>query len=117
MFEIELPYPPSANNLYPSGSARNRYLSRRGREYHYAVYCLVLARETRKAPPGRLAVEIDVYPPDGRKRDLANAEKVVTDSLVEAGVMADDSLIDLLTLRRCVQVKGGKVIVRIKGMT
>ena len=37
--------------------------------------------------------------PDKRRRDVANYEKAVSDILVTAGVIEDDSLIEEITLR------------------
>lgn len=49
--------------------------------------------------------------PDKRKRDIANYEKVLTDSMVTAGVMVDDHLIHKLTQEKKGYCKDGKVIV------
>jgi len=72
-----------------------------------------------KAPKGltgRLEVRIDVYPPDKRKRDIANLEKAVVDSLQQKGgygIFIDDSQIDILHIRRLHITKPGYVRVHI----
>jgi crossover junction endodeoxyribonuclease RusA len=56
---------------------------------------------------------MDAFPPDRRRRDLDNLPKAVLDSLAHAGVYEDDSQIDLLIIRRCDPIKGGKLKIRI----
>ena len=46
----------------------------------------------RKPPAGgRIALCMDAFPPDRRRRDLDNLPKAVQDSLAHAGVYEDDS--------------------------
>lgn len=113
---LELPYPPSVNTYWRHvviGRAARTLISRRGREYRTAVQRAVLAQRAPKAS-GRLAVRIDVYPPDLRQRDLDNIPKAVLDALTHAGIWQDDSQIDRLTVTRRDVEKGGRVVVRIK---
>lgn len=49
---------------------------------------------------GRLAVRLDAYPPDRRKRDLDNIGKAFLDALIHGGVYRDDSQIDRLEIIR-----------------
>ena len=42
---------------------------------------------------GEVSVEIDLYPPDRRRRDIANPLKCLLDSMTHAGVYEDDSQI------------------------
>lgn len=112
---LRLPWPPSSNNLYATFQGR-RLLSTRGRRYHKDVAGIVLEQQGQHSQgefplQGRLLLEVDVHAPDKRKRDIANIEKVVTDSLVTAGVMLDDSQIDEVRLRRQAVQRGGCVVV------
>lgn len=112
---LELPYPPSVNTYWRHvviGRAARTLISRRGREYRTAVQRAVLAQRSPRAL-GRLAVRIDVYPPDLRQRDLDNIPKAVLDALTHAGVWRDDSQIDLLQVVRREAVRGGRVLVRV----
>lgn len=107
---LSLPYPPSTNALY--NPVRGRFiLSAAGRAYHREVALAVLLAGRPQAPAGRLRVALDVFPPDRRRRDIANVEKVVTDSLVGAGVMVDDCLIDRWEITRRAVVRGGRLVV------
>jgi crossover junction endodeoxyribonuclease RusA len=60
------------------------------------------------------AVNIFVYPPDRRRRDLDNFLKSLLDALVYSKVLEDDSLIDDLRIVRKDIVVGGEVLVMIE---
>jgi Holliday junction resolvase RusA-like endonuclease len=69
----------------------------------------------RKPPSGgRIALAMDAFPPDRRRRDIDNIQKATLDALEHAGVYQDDSLIDMLFTRRCEVVPGGKVHIQIE---
>ena len=62
----------------------------------------------------RLKVDILVFPPDNRRRDLDNVLKAILDSLEDAKVFKDDSLIDDLRVRRMNTFKDGKIEIGIE---
>ncbi len=105
--ELELPYPPSVNHLWRRCGGRT-VLSRQGREYRRDVRLTIL-RLRLQPIEGPLAVSIDVFPPDRRRRDLDNTLKCLLDALEYGGIYRDDSQIDYLTIGRCDRVPGGKV--------
>ena len=108
-----LPWPPSVNHYYRRVGNRT-LISREGRRYRRAVCSMLCGGGPRKPPAGgRIALAMDAYPPDRRRRDLDNLLKAMQDSLGHAGVYEDDSQIDLLIVRRCEVVKGGKSVVEI----
>jgi crossover junction endodeoxyribonuclease RusA len=116
MVEIELPYPPSANRYWRHVGPRV-LISREGRAFRRNV-CALLAwgggNGPRKPPSGgRIALLMDAFPPDRRRRDLDNIQKPVLDALEHAGVYEDDSPIDLLITRRRDVVAGGRLEVRV----
>lgn len=115
MHQMVLPYPPSANRYYRHVGPRV-LISKAGREYRRAI-CGLLAPGSggiRKPPfGGRIALAMDAFPPDRRRRDLDNLLKCTQDSLAHAGVFEDDSQIDLLVVARRELVKGGKIAIRI----
>lgn len=108
---ITLPYPPSTNHYWRKWHNR-MVISQQGREYRTAV-CGLLAPAgggPRKPPMGgRIALCMDAFPPDRRRRDLDNLQKSVADALQHAGVYEDDSQIDLLLTRRAPVVDGGRL--------
>lgn len=119
--ELVLPYPPSVNGYWRHTMIQGKprvLISAEGRKYRTQVHHAVLLHTPghRKAPAGRLVVHITAHAPDRRARDLDNINKGLLDALVHAGVMADDSLIDRLTVERGSIVQGGCVRVRIGGV-
>lgn len=105
--EITLPYPPSVNHLWRR-VGRRMLLSRQGRVYRRQVHNLLVGRGLQPLA-GRIAVTVEVHPPDRRRRDLDNLQKGLFDALQHAGVFFDDSQIDELHMRRCECVPGGLV--------
>lgn len=89
-------------------------ISAEGRTYRKTVADYVMESRTAAALSGRLAVELFVYPPDRRRRDLDNVSKCLFDSLTKAGVWKDDEQIDLLMIRRGAPVFGGAVVVNVR---
>jgi Holliday junction resolvase RusA-like endonuclease len=101
---ISLPYPPSTNHAYTVRNGR-KIKSATARAYANEVSWRVAdhVRSGEQPPPSfdgtRLSVIIDVHPPDLRRRDLANLEKLAIDATAHQ-LGFDDSQIDVLTLRR-----------------
>jgi crossover junction endodeoxyribonuclease RusA len=93
---LTLPFPPSVNTYWrhpTTGKLAGRHLiSDKGRKYRDAV--TALAAEGRyKTMTGPLVVDLEVFMPDKRRRDLDNLTKAIFDSLTHAGVWEDDSQI------------------------
>lgn len=112
--QLQLPYPPTANHYWRRVGVKT-LISAKGRQYRNQVKGLCLAHGE-KAPEGRLSVNVDVFPPDARRRDLDNVLKALLDSMQHGGIYSDDSLIDRLSVVRQVIVPDGMVIVRIEGV-
>jgi len=72
----------------------------------------------RHLPPavGRLAVTVEVFPPDRRRRDIDNLLKAVLDALQHGGAFPDDSRIVWLLIQRARVVPGGRVVVTIRDL-
>lgn len=91
---FDLPIPPSTNNLYVN-TRNGRVLSEKGREWKDAAALIVRMCKLRpwvasvRKPFG---IEYTVVGPVNMSRDLANCEKIMTDVLVECGVIPGDSL-------------------------
>jgi Holliday junction resolvase RusA-like endonuclease len=110
--EIELPYPPSINHYWRRVGPRT-LISREGRRFRQRVMALLAARGVEPLV-GDLAVEVEVYPPDRRRRDLDNCLKSLLDALQHGGAYADDSQIVRLEVIRREPIEGGKTVVRIR---
>ncbi|MFW5690787.1 MAG: RusA family crossover junction endodeoxyribonuclease [Planctomycetota bacterium] len=114
--ELTLPFPPSVNHYYRRVGPRT-LISREGRAFRKEVCARLGGGGPRKPPAGgRIALAMDAFPPDRRRRDLDNLLKCTQDSLSHAGVFEDDSQIDLLAVRRCEVVHGGTVVIRVAEM-
>lgn len=87
---IELPFPPSVNNLFVNGKS-GRFVSPRYRAWKHeaGVIAKAQARGQRVAGPYRL--DLKLVRPDKRRRDASNHIKPVEDLLVWLGVTDDDS--------------------------
>jgi len=110
MIVLELPYPPSINRYYRHVGFRT-LISREGRAYRSLV-CAILRRAGVRPLSGTLAVGLDLYPPDSRRRDVDNVQKALLDAMQHGGMYRDDSQIKkLLTIMRDQVVPGGKVII------
>jgi len=111
MTNITLPWPPSVNHYWRMWRGR-MLISRKGRTYREQVVAIIRAAGV-TAQSGRLAVHVELYPPDRRKRDVDNTFKAIGDSLQNGGAFHDDSQIVWLLLEKAEVVASGKVIVRI----
>lgn len=101
MLTLSLPYPPSVNHYWRHFRGRT-VISREGRTFRTNVCALLAGGNGPRKPPsgGRIALAMDAFPPDRRRRDLDNIQKAVLDALQHAGVYEDDNQIDLLVTRR-----------------
>lgn len=109
MIEIELPWPPSVNTYYRTFRGR-MIISKAGREYRDKVK----QQNIGMAPlTGPLAVEIEAFRPDNRRRDLDNSLKATLDVLTHAHVWEDDSQIHDLRIFWAPE-KGGKLLVQVR---
>lgn len=107
ILRFELPYPPSINHYYIHTS-HGVILSAKGKSYRRDA-ALLLHRFRGACQDKRLAVTINVFPPDKRKRDIDNILKCVLDSLEHASVYNNDNQIDMLTVIRRDVIKNGAV--------
>lgn len=112
MLEIELPYPPSVNHYYRRVGPRT-LISRQGRRYRERV-CAILRALAVTRLDGPLTMELELYPPDRRRRDLDNAQKGLWDALAHGGLYGDDSQIRDFACRMGEPLPpDGKAIVRV----
>ncbi len=70
MLTLSLPYPPSINHYWRHVGFRT-LISREGRTFRKNVCALLGGGGPRKPPAGgRIALCMDAFPPDHRRRDL-----------------------------------------------
>lgn len=110
---VHLPWPPTVNHYWRYGQ-RRVHLAPAGYRYRTDTEAALLSqgiwRQQVRAP---YCVKIAAFPPDHRRRDLDNTLKAVLDALQHSRILADDSLIDQLEIRRGEKIEGGQILVEI----
>ena len=109
-----IPYPPTTNRYWITKQSRNGYsktVTRRKEAIQYVedVYYLIRSQQCKALTSKHLRLELYVYPPDLKKRDLDNLCKAVLDALQRAGIYGDDFYIQQLYLQRMEVKKHGEI--------
>lgn len=89
---VVLPMPPTSNHLFPTGKHGRRYKSKEYQEWQDVAVRLL--QEQMPSPPSfPVEVRIVIYRGSGWRdtADVCNREKAITDALVKAGVIPNDS--------------------------
>ena len=113
-------WPPSVNHEWMK--ARGRIiLTPKGRTYRAYVAGKILAMRAHGLLPkevlaGDLAVAMELYPPDRRRRDVDNYSKAVLDALTHARLWRDDSQVKRQTVTVCSPTAGGQVVLTISAL-
>lgn len=104
-----LPFPPTVNNLfsnYTRGGKQMRVPTKGYVAWQREADAALMQQKPLPAFDSPVAVTITLGRPDRRRRDIANLEKAPTDQIVKAGVLADDCLIEKITLQWGADVTG-----------
>lgn len=110
MLRLDLPFPPSTNTYWRHNRGRI-HISEHGQVFREHVK-LTVRKDQRLRLNGPLAILIDLYPPDRRERDIDNfSGKALFDALQYAGVIENDSQIEVSLARKWGRVAGGKTVV------
>lgn len=112
MLDLELPYPPSINHYWRRVGPRT-LISREGRRFRQRVMAILAAMGIRPLA-GRLAVQVQIFPPDNRRRDIDNVQKALLDALQHGGAYDDDSQIVRLSIEKGDPIDGGRTLVHIR---
>lgn len=95
MIRIELPFPPTVNNLFKNaGKSRVKTLGYK-QWLQLASYGI---KDSYRRNLGPYHISIALKRPDMRRRDIGNLEKAVSDLMVMNGVIKDDSLCERLVM-------------------
>jgi len=112
-YEFYLPFPPTVNNYYVK-TQRGMFISQKGRKYREATAEALNGQLPSVHIDEPMLLEVVLYPPDKRKRDLDNYMKSMLDACTQAGLWEDDSLINQLFIYRGQVAKpSGNVFIRI----
>lgn len=88
---FSLPKPISVNEAYANAPGRGRYKTAKCKAWQKAAKLeLMVQQVARFAPKPPLQMTITL-PYSGGRADVCNFEKVLTDTLVDAGVIPDDN--------------------------
>lgn len=117
--KLVLPFPPSVNTYWRApnkGPLAGRHLiSAKGRAYQSAA-CAAIVEQLRRLPKptsAAAAVEIILFPPDARRRDIDNYNKALFDALTHAGVWEDDSQVKRMLVEWGPVTREGRVEITI----
>lgn len=110
---LHLPWPPTVNSYYKVTRNGQRYLDKKVREFRELVAQDVHEQMAGITLDDQLFMEVYLFPPDRRKRDLDNYMKGLLDALTNADLWDDDSLVDQLHIYRGEVIKDGAVRVEI----
>jgi len=117
--KLTLPFPPCVNTYWRApnkGSLAGRHLvSAAGRKYQSEASAAIVEQLRRLPKPSTApaVVEIVLFPPDQRRRDLDNYNKALFDALTHAGVWEDDSQVKKMLVEWGPVVPKGKVEITI----
>lgn len=86
---LTLPYPPSVNH-YWGMRGKIRFLTAKAKKFRQEVVRIVEELGLDNDIDSSLRLEMKVYPPDRRKRDVDNTIKPVLDALEHANLYTND---------------------------
>lgn len=112
-YELYLPFPPTVNNYYRKSKSGGRFISEKGRKFRDDVAMAIQEQLPGEHISDRMLLEVVLFPPDRRKRDVDNYSKALLDAITEGGLWEDDSLIDQHFIYRGKVRTPGSTFVRI----
>ena len=121
--KLTLPFPPSVNTYWRApnkGPLKGKHLMSAAARRFQSDACAAIIEQLRRLPKpssSLCAVEIMLYPPDHRPRDIDNYTKGLFDALTHAGVWEDDSQVKRMLVEWGPVVTGGKVEISISVYT
>jgi crossover junction endodeoxyribonuclease RusA len=100
-------------NSYYAKTKRGVFISNKGRQFRDKAVDSVIEQLPGVFIDERMLVEVVLFPPDKRIRDVDNYNKSLLDAITHTGLWEDDALIDQLFNYRGKQARGGLCLVRI----
>lgn len=110
-----LPFPPSVNTLFRNLPKGGRVKTTRYKEWINKAAGIFDTQPHKRIHGDNLELNIMLYRPDKRKRDLDNYLKALLDFLVTTKVIDDDSCINWISIRWSEgKTEGGASVVQIR---
>lgn len=115
---IILPFPPSSNTAYPSNQRGGRHLSKIGAAWKKQAALIIRQATTDRDVPRAFALEMILWLPDRRSRDIDNYIKLPKDALCECLDIDDDwTVIPSITVQGVgIDRSNPRCVLVIKGM-
>lgn len=117
MYILKLPFPPSINDYYGitcNGNIPHKYIKTKGKKHRSDTLLYAIKNKLQLRANVPLNVEILVNVPDKRTHDIDNILKCLFDSMTQAEIWEDDSLIRELHVFYGTQEKEGSILVKIQ---
>jgi crossover junction endodeoxyribonuclease RusA len=108
---LELPFPPTVNNLFVNGK-KGRFVSPAYKAWKIEAGIIAKAQVRGARIAGPFALELQLSRPDKRRRDASNYIKPVEDLLVWLGITDDDCECQLVSAQWVGRGAGVRVAVR-----
>lgn len=109
---IYLPFPPTVNSYYVK-TRNGVFIGKPGTQFRKDVAECVNEQCSDVYYEEPISMTVILHMPDKRTRDLDNYMKALLDSLTQAKLWSDDSIIEHLEIYRGVDLKGGKARISI----
>lgn len=100
MIKLKLPWPPTINHYYTRTRSGKIIKNTRAQLYGNSGQLIIKSQMPKKLTCANYRVDVFVYPPDARKRDLDNLLKGLLDVLQHAGIYSDDYKVTKLYVER-----------------
>jgi crossover junction endodeoxyribonuclease RusA len=116
MITLELTYPPSVNDYYTKwcqGKSVRVAVGSPGMAFRAEVLRFKLINKIQTITD-RVSMEVELWAPDRRKRDIDNPLKCLFDALTYAKVWDDDEIVDCLLMHKRGVEAPGKTIITLR---
>jgi crossover junction endodeoxyribonuclease RusA len=99
VYRLDLPYPPSVNSYWRRKGSRY-FIAAEGVKFRKDVEdeCWMVNGKPLVPMTCKVALVIELFPPDNRERDIDNVLKALLDALQHAGVYDRDSRVKALNI-------------------
>lgn len=111
-----LPWPPTVNHYHqPARSGRSLRIikSKKARDYAKKASLWIFRQNVEPTTSKKMAISITLHPPTRAKYDIDGRSKGSLDSLTNSGVITDDSIFDVMIVKKSHVITGGLLVIEI----